>query len=52
MISERVTWPEAQIVADLVAAHYARTGRNPTDAETAAMVKIARGLALTGSALQ
>ena len=37
----RVTWDEAQSFADLLAAFFRRTGRDPTDEETEALVATA-----------
>ena len=46
----RVTWDEAQSFADLLAAFFRRTGRDPTDEETEALVATARQIVACGVA--
>jgi len=50
--SGKVTEPEAWAFADLVAAHFNRNGRNPTDEECRAIVATARQMVREGQGLQ
>ena len=48
----RLSRDELPAFAALVAAAWERTARNPSDEECAAMVAVAREMALTGAVLQ
>ena len=50
--SRQVTWDEAVAWAALVAAFYARHGRDPSYAECGDMIPTARALAAEGATLQ
>lgn len=47
-----MTPSEAWALSDLVAAHFERNGRNPTDDECRSMVATARQMVLEGQGLQ